>query len=89
MYKNIFVTAFLFLQSIYSLANNNIYFLSKSDADKKNREEESREWKKQAREGKRALKILAVGNSWTQNSTNYLGKIMDNLGLDGKKIFVE
>ena len=42
----------------------------------------SKEWKLQAREGKRALKILAVGNSWTKNSTYYLGNIMNSLGLE-------
>jgi hypothetical protein len=34
--------------------------------------------------GSKILRILAVGNSWSLNATNYVGNIMDELGYDTK-----
>ena len=32
------------------------------------------------------LRILAVGNSWSLNATNYVGNMMEELGYDTKII---
>ena len=34
--------------------------------------------------GSKIMRILAVGNSWSLNATNYVGNIMDELGYDTK-----
>ena len=41
----------------------------------------SRSFRENARLGLRPVVILGIGNSWTENATTYLGKILHNLGI--------
>lgn len=47
----------------------------------KDKEVASEIYRSAARRLLRPIKILAIGNSWTKNSTDYLGLVLDNLGI--------
>ena len=72
----------LLLAVLCTLLLNVYTFAGQADGENSRKEtRHSRNYHREARRGKRAVKILAIGNSWSVNGTHYMGEILDNLGI--------